>query len=265
MAVKLGHATIDENGKGYYGAAGDQTGKEVRTLNWYAGGWHTVFRPIDAAVAEKSAAACEAACASAHIGYDQASPDRNTLYREAVKVNFALDKITSDCECDCSSLMHVCAIAGGAPIDYGSNAFTTRTMAARLTESGAYEALTDDKYLSASDYLMRGDILLKNGHTVMVLSDGERVVREAAQETVSVQLPYLKKGSTGEAVEAVQRLLDTYGYRLGSRNPYDGSFGSMTDAAVREYQADNGLYIDGEVGAKTWAKLLGGEHGDGAD
>ncbi len=262
MAVKLGHATIDENGKGYNGVAGDQTGKEVRTLNWYAGGWHTVLRPLDAALAEKSAAACEAACANAHIGYDQAKPDRNTLYQQAAQVGFNLAEITSDCECDCSSLMHVCAIAGGANIPYGDNAFTTRTMAARLTACGAYEALTDSKYLTSSDYLRRGDILLKSGHTVMVLTDGAEATKGAA-ETVTLTLPYLRKGASGDAVEAVQRLLDTYGYRLGNRNPYDGTFGSMTDAAVREFQSDNDLYIDGEVGGKTWAKLLGGVIADG--
>ena len=33
MAVKIGHASIDENGKAQGGAAGDQTKKEVNVLN----------------------------------------------------------------------------------------------------------------------------------------------------------------------------------------------------------------------------------------
>ena len=37
MAVKIGHASIDENGKAAGGKAGDQTGREVcvRDWDWY--------------------------------------------------------------------------------------------------------------------------------------------------------------------------------------------------------------------------------------
>ena len=56
MAVKIGHASIDENGKAHGGQAGDQTGKEVCIRNWYLNskGWD-VLRAKDAAVAEKIA------------------------------------------------------------------------------------------------------------------------------------------------------------------------------------------------------------------
>lgn len=252
MAIKIGHATIDENGKGYGGAAGDQTGKEVRTLNWYKGGWHTVLRPKRQTLAEGSAAACEAACANESIGYDQTNPDRNTLYEQAKAVDFDLSKISTPCECDCSSLLHVCVIAGGAALAYGTNAFTTRTMVERLVASGEYEALTDSKYLTADTYLRRGDILVKTGHTVMVLEDGD------AEKTVKVFLPQVQKGSQGQSVMALQRILSTFGYKLGSKNPYDGKFQTMTDTAVRQYQKDNGLTVDGVVGEETWTKLLGG-------
>ena len=82
-------------------------------------------------------------------------------------------------------------------------------------------------------------------------------VEPAAPETVTVKLEVLKKGSKGEQVEALQRLLKTHGYGLGSNNPFDGDFGSMTDTAVKLYQRDNGLTEDGIVGEKTWKKLLG--------
>jgi murein L,D-transpeptidase YcbB/YkuD len=79
----------------------------------------------------------------------------------------------------------------------------------------------------------------------------------AKVETVTVKMEVLSKGSKGEQVEVLQRILSTYGYNLGSNNPFDGDFGSKTEAAVKAYQKANGLTVDGIVGAKTWAALLG--------
>jgi putative chitinase len=56
----------------------------------------------------------------------------------------------------------------------------------------------------------------------------------------------LKKGSTGEAVKRMQA-------ELGLED--DGVFGPGTEAAVKKWQAANGL-ADGIVGPKTLAKLL---------
>ena len=253
MAIKIGHATKNENGKAYGGAAGDQTGKEVCIIGWYNGGWHTVLRPKSKELAEKSAVACEAACANENLGYDMAVSQRNTLQAEAVKHDHDLSKIDKPCEADCATFMQVCAIAGGAKLTYEGNGMTTRNMVERLLETGDYEALTEQKYLDSDAYLLRGDILVKTGHTVMALEDGEAV----AVKDVTLVLPVLQMGDKGEAVEAVQRILSTYGYHLGNNNPYDGKFQKLTDAAVREFQADHGLTVDGEVGEETWKKLFG--------
>ena len=63
MAVKVGSARIDENGRAHGGQAGDQTGKEVSTQNWYlhSKGWR-VFRAKNLSVAEKIAQCMERAC-----------------------------------------------------------------------------------------------------------------------------------------------------------------------------------------------------------
>ena len=71
-----------------------------------------------------------------------------------------------------------------------------------------------------------------------------------------VQLPVLSKGCTGPAVESMQILLDGHGYRCGSSGA-DGSFGPGTDKAVRAYQKDHGLTVDGSCGPATWRSLLG--------
>ena len=180
MAVTIGHASIDEYGKIASGKAGDQTGKEVCTRSWYNKGWGAVLRPKSAEVAEKSAQFVEAVCANANVGYDQ--NQRNTLYKQAQTVGFDGKSINTKCECDCSALMHVAAIAGGANLKYGSNGYTTRTMVSAFVASGDYTKLTDTKHLTSDKYLKRGDILVKEGsHTVMVLENGSGIVVEDVQ------------------------------------------------------------------------------------
>lgn len=175
MAVKIGHASIDENGKAKNGKAGDQTGREVCIRDWYAKNWDAVLRPKKKAVAEASAKACEAGAYNSHFGYDQ--NQRNTGHTEAKKVGYDLSKVKVDCETDCSAYMTLCAIAGGVKkLEYTYNAPTTTTMISEFTKTGEYECLTDKKYTLSSDYLKRGDILVKAGsHTVMVLSNGSKV------------------------------------------------------------------------------------------
>jgi len=67
-------------------------------------------------------------------------------------------------------------------------------------------------------------------------------------------LPTLKKGSTGEYVTLLQTKLLNKGYDLGKYGA-DGDFGSATESAVKKFQKDNGLTVDGIVGKNTWAAL----------
>ena len=248
MAVKIGHASIDENGKAQGGVAGDQTSKEVCTRLWYKTTWHTVLRCKDPKKAEAMAKACETACVK-KVGYDQSQ--RNTLYQAAKEVGFNLEKIEKACECDCSSLMHVCAIAGGVKINYGSNGVTTRTMVKAFVATGEFEALTATQYLTSDKYLKRGDILVKSGHTVMVLEDGECT----KEVIVTVEATLLKRGASGNRVKVLQILLNGLGYDCGE---VDESFGPKVLAAVKKFQKEKGLTVDGSVGAKTWNALLKG-------
>ncbi len=65
----------------------------------------------------------------------------------------------------------------------------------------------------------------------------------------------VQHGSRGKAVVELQQALVDAGYEL----EVDGDFGDATDAAVREFQADNELDVDGIVGEETWAALAGDE------
>lgn len=57
----------------------------------------------------------------------------------------------------------------------------------------------------------------------------------------------LKIGSKGNDVRTLQRILNLYA---------DGIFGEITKEAVKKFQSENGLWADGVVGPKTWAKLI---------
>lgn len=247
MAVRIGHASIDENGKAAGGAAGDQNGREVLVRQWYEKPWNVLLRPVRPEVAEKSARMCEAACANPNIGYDQHG--RNTLYAKAKAVGFDLAAIDTACECDCSSLMHVCAIAGGANLTYGSNGHTTRTMVKEFVASGEYVKLTGSEYLTSDRLLKRGDILVKEGsHTVMVLDNGAEVTKSGG-----VELPELGAGASGDAVKSMQLLLMAHGFGTSCY----GRFDERTEGALVEFQKAFHLVSDGRCGADTWCALLG--------
>lgn len=72
-------------------------------------------------------------------------------------------------------------------------------------------------------------------------------------KTVVIELNTLRKGSEGEQVKTLQRLLNATGYVCGSS---DGIFGDKTLVAVKAFQRAEGLEVDGVVGKDTWTQLL---------
>ena len=70
------------------------------------------------------------------------------------------------------------------------------------------------------------------------------------KETIPMDEPTLRRGSTGEAVRMLQGLLG--GVEI------DGVFGAQTEDAVKQFQRQNGLTADGIVGTKTWKALKSG-------
>ena len=142
------------------------------------------------------------------------------------------------------------------------------------------------KYPFNASAVKPGDVLIRHGaHTEMVYStspaktigahnnyDGQpgdgygnevSIVNMASNWTYIYKLPVdsepteehprLQKGSTGEAVKELQRILNA---KISAELDVDGSFGPLTLTAVKDFQKKNGIGQDGIVGPKTWAALL---------
>lgn len=64
-------------------------------------------------------------------------------------------------------------------------------------------------------------------------------------------MPTLRFGSAGTSVRIMQRLLVSNGYGI----EIDGVFGPLTEAAIKAFQNQRSLSVDGVVGQKTWSEL----------
>lgn len=64
--------------------------------------------------------------------------------------------------------------------------------------------------------------------------------------------PIVQQGDRDHPVKTLQYLLRERGHSVD----VDGIFGPATDAAVRAFQQEKNLAVDGDVGPKTWAALI---------
>lgn len=76
-----------------------------------------------------------------------------------------------------------------------------------------------------------------------------------AQTTASKELPVLRKGDAGGAVKFLQNLLISLGYF--NKDLRTGNFLDQTEQAVKNFQEEYNLQVDGIVGVKTWDSLSG--------
>ncbi len=203
MSIRIGHASISESGT-VNGKSGDQTGKEVCIREWYSISADYMAIHPDANVREKHAAAVEAACRNDNIGYSQfGSDNRNTLNALAKKVNYDLSKV-GKCNCDCSSLQNVAAVASGSGATYGSNGWTTSTMKSALKALG-YKIITSAAYLRDPAYCVRGAIYVKaSSHTVCGLDNGSKAGQTLSAAGISGAAPG-SGGTSGKSVDTIAR------------------------------------------------------------
>ena len=234
----IGSARIDERGKASGGKAGDQKQTttpdykgEVSMQSFYVSskGWN-ILRAKDPAVAANIALAMTIACNNPNIGYNQA---------RRLDIIKAGTHATAPTSCDCSSLVRQCVREAG--IEVGN--FTTANEAAVLVGTGQFEKIAYTK----STPLYLGDILVTKtkGHTVVVTSGQTRPAG------CQIATPTVKNGSRGSNAKLLQHNLNQCGYKLEE----DGIFGKLSTQALKEWQAQNGLVVDGIYGKKSEAKM----------
>ena len=177
--VRVGSARIDENGKVMGGQSGDQTGLEVAIEPWYPNPKkYVVARAKRASVRESIARDMEAACANDLIGYNQDGSWE--LYERSKEDGWDCSKVKVASNVDCSTLVRACvAYALQRDIPW----FSTLNEIKKLSETGEFEILRDEKYSQSPDYLLRGDILCTatQGHTLVVLDNGAKAGQSSSQ------------------------------------------------------------------------------------
>ena len=118
----------------------------------------------------------ENAAKNDHIGYDQ--NQRNSLLNAVRRLGYDPMNATSDVETDCSALVTVACIYAGIAEDAlvkGGNCATTSTLRQRLKATGEVTIFNSKDYTRDTDKLLRGDILLAEGHHVAVVVIGNLI------------------------------------------------------------------------------------------
>jgi len=122
---------------------------------------------------------------------------------------------------------------------------------------------TSSEVARVAQYLLRyrGYSLEADGYYGPVTADAVRSFQQSQGLVVDgilgpVTWPELtwdcQRGSAGNHVRGAQTGLNRHGAGL----LVDGEFGSVTVSAVRSFQSDNGLVVDGWVGDITWSHLV---------
>ncbi len=146
-------------------------------------------------------------------------------------------------------------------LERGDRGSAVTRLQSRLAALGYYSGSLDGIYGSATQSAVRR-FQSRNGihatgeadvNTQTVLFGSGAIANNSSGS--SVGYVYLHYGSKGAAVTRLQQALKGEGYY---RTGYvDGIYGDLTYAAVKEFQRDHGLAVDGIAGRKTQNALYG--------
>lgn len=249
----------DERGKYSGGVAGDQTGREYEIRSWYNRPWDCVLRYPTLKVGEMIGSIATRAANNSYIGYDQG--ERLSMYNAMATVGWDVDRIRKPVEADCSSSTMAVIIAAGyqlgiQPLQRLQPSLVTWNMEQPLMAAG-FIRLSDRKFLDSDRYLLPGDILLnRKSHVAINVSYGSEAVSSPPTPSIDTSnYPTIRYGEKSAWAKLLQQALIVRGYSCGSAGA-DGDFGSDTLSAVKKFQKDQKLVVDGVVGPNTWAALF---------
>lgn len=160
MDIIIGHASISEDGTMYGKQIGDQTGLEVCLRTYWSDAWR-VIRARDIVMQQRLAQAMRELCENDYCGYNASTKHRNTGIAMIVKYGRISD-IREPFSVDCSSAIRLCCRQAGINLPN----FTTKSEETTLCSCGYFLPAFDVK---DKHDLKEGDILVKPGHTVMVV------------------------------------------------------------------------------------------------
>ena len=190
---------------------------------------------------------------------------------------------------DCSSLVITSWQQAGVPVKTKGATYTGNMYDVFL--KCGFKDVTSSVNLSNGAGMKRGDVLLNHVHHVaMFIGNGQEceasinerggatggtpgdqtgqeikirsyrnypwnvVLRYCGGATVDPSSVVLSKGSVGNTVKTMQTMLISCGYSCGSYGA-DGDFGSATETALKNFQRDHGLDVDGQYGPMSKAAL----------
>lgn len=195
-----------------------------------------------------------------------------------------------DGDYDCSSAVITAWEQAGVPVKSKGATYTGNMLS--VFKANGFVDVTAQVNRSTGAGLKRGDVLLNTvHHTAMYCGDGKEVEASINEKgtahggtpgdqtgkeflirtyrnypwtnvlryiggnsATATTKNYLEIGDSGAAVKTMQLMLIECGYSCGLYGA-DGEFGSGTDAALRKFQKDNSLVIDGQYGPASKMRL----------
>lgn len=87
----------------------------------------------------------------------------------------------------------------------------------------------------------------KNSQNKNETAESKSTKKPDTTEKLNVQLPIIRKNSTGSAVSMLQAMLQV---------KVDGIFGTQTETSLKAFQKNVKITVDGICGAETWKKVV---------
>ena len=118
-----------------------------------------------------------------------------------------------------------------------------------VTIEGNYQDSVSRRYLNVGDGYIRG-----YARPIYAQKAAQSGVSNTDDKIYQFGVKTVRKGSQGASAALLQRLLIGWGY---DPQGVDGNAGKQTIKALKEFQTDADLAVDGVCGQHTWAKILG--------